>query len=244
MSQQARQAKPTGKRVSRGLSVRARAALLLGVLAVTAAAEIIDRVVAVVGNQAITESEVWRQLALQTVIDGQPPVPSPGPVELRKATNRLIERLLVRREMAVADFPVRDETQVEAEIEELRGGRFWNGLDFAAALRAYGIEERDVREFLREKNSVLDFIDFRFKTGLQISNEEIENYYRTVYLPEFQRANSSPPPALESASGQIEEILREREIEPKVNEWLNELRLRSRVAIFAESAPRPVDAGE
>ncbi len=244
MSQQARQAKPTGKRVSRGLSVRARAALLLGVLAVTAAAEIIDRVVAVVGNQAITESEVWRQLALQTVIDGQPPVPSPGPVELRKATNRLIERLLVRREMAVADFPVRDETQMEAEIEELRGGRFWNGLDFAAALRAYGIEERDVREFLREKNSVLDFIDFRFKTGLQIPSEQIEAYYRDVYLPEFQRTNASAAPPLESVSDQIEEILREREIEPRVDEWLNELRVRARVAVLSQPAQPPMDAGE
>jgi hypothetical protein len=143
--------------------------------------------------------------------------------------------------MAAANFPDEDEAQVSAEIEQLRAQRFWKGLDFTAALQAYGISESDVHDFLEEKNSVLGFIDFRFKTGLQISNEEIEDYY---HLPEFQRANSSPPPTLEDVSGQIEEILREREIEPKVDEWLNELRLRYRVAVLSESARRPMDAGE
>jgi hypothetical protein len=236
--------KGTGKKMVRRLSARLLATVFAALLIAPAFSEIIDRVVAVVGNDAITESQVKRQLALQALIDGRLPAENANPNERRQAINRLIERQLVRREMAVANFPAEGETQVAPEIEQLRAQRFWNGLDFTAALRAYRIEESDVHDFLREKNSVLDFIDFRFKTGLQISNEEIENYYRRVYLPEFQRANSSSPPALESVSGQIEDILREREIEPKVNEWLNELRLRSRVAIFAESAQPPMDAGE
>ncbi len=236
--------KAKSKLTTRRVSVFLLTAFVAGVLVTPALPEIIDHVVAVVGNEAVTDSQVKEQLALQALIDGRPPGENAGPHERREAINRLIERQLVRREMAVANFPVEDETQVAAEIEQLRGQRFWNGLDFAAALRAYGIGEAAMHDFLREKNSVLDFIDFRFKTGLQIPNEEIDRYYRQVYRPEFERTNSSPPPPLESVSDQIEEILREKEIEPRVDEWLNELRLRARVAILGASAQRPVDGGE
>jgi hypothetical protein len=236
------------ERIDGGTARRLAACLLVAFFAAVwdapAFAEIIDRVVAVAGNEAITESQVRQQLVLQALIDGRPPVENADPKQRREGINRLIERQLVRREMAVANFPSEDEAQVAAEMEQLRTQRFWNGLDFDAALQAYGIRDSDVRDFLQEKNSVLDFIDFRFKTGLQVPNEEIEDYYRKVYLPEFERANSSPPPTLESVSAQIEEILREREIEPKIDEWLNGLRLRARVAIFSESTQRPKDAGE
>ena len=234
----------TGRRTVEKLSSCLLAGFFAALSIAPVCSEIIDRVVAVVGNEAITESQMKRQLVLQAFIDGRPPVESVNPKERREAINRLIERQLVRREMAIANFPSEDETQVAAEIEQLRAQRFWNGLDFTAALQAYGIKDSDVDDFLREKNSVLDFIDFRFKTGLQVSNEEIEDYYRKVYLPEFERANASPAPPLENVSGQIEEILREREVEPRVDEWLNGLRLRARVAIFSETTQRPKDAGE
>jgi hypothetical protein len=212
--------------------------------AAAAGAEIMDRVAAAVGNYAITESEVRRQLALEALIDLRPPGDAVDAAQRRAALDRLIDRELVQSEIEVANFPAAEESTVLAEFADLQRQTFWNGLSFSSALKAYGLEEEDVQEFLREKNSFLGFIDFRFKTGLQVPAEEIEAYYKNVYRPEFQKVNKSEPPLLDEVADQIAEIVREQLVEPLVMEWLSELRIRARVTVIEESARPAPDAGE
>jgi hypothetical protein len=218
-------------------------ALMLA-FATAAGAEVMDRVAAAVGNHAITESEVRRQLALEALIGQWPPGDPANAEQRRAALDRLIDRELVRREIEVANFPAAEEAEVLAEFADLQRQSFWNGLSFSSALRAYGLEEQDVREFLREKNNFLGFVDFRFKTGLQVPPEDIEAYYRKVYRPEFQKVNNTEPPLLDEVADQIAEIVREQLVEPLVAEWLSELRVRTRVIVIEESARPAVDAGE
>jgi hypothetical protein len=212
--------------------------------AAAAGAEVMDRVAAAVGNYAITESEVRRQLALEALIELRPPGDAVNAVQRRAALDRLIDRELVQSEIEVANFPDAQETTVLAEFADLERQTFWNGLSFSGALKAYGLEEEDVQEFLREKNSFLGFIDFRFKTGLQVPAEEIEAYYNNVYRPEFQKANNAEPPLLDEVADQIAEIVREQLVEPLVGEWLSELRIRARVTVIEEAARPAQDAGE
>ena len=215
--------------------------LLLALLpAAMARAEIIDRVVAVVGNHAVTSGEVDRQLALQALIERQPLTAGADAAQYRAAMNRLIDRQLVKQEREVANFPPPDEREVAVQLDDLRHQRFWNGLNFEDALKAHGLDEQDVRDFLRETLIVLDFIDFRFKTGLQVAREEITAYYKTVYAPELGQA-ARP---LDQVAGQIEEIVRERIVETLVDEWLNELRLRTRVSVLDGQAMPRTDPGE
>lgn len=233
---------------SRGRSRSPRLALLkcalMLTLAAAAGAEVMDRVAAAVGNYAITESEVRRQLALEALIGLRPPGDAVDAAQRRAALDRLIDRELVQSEIEVANFPATEEATVLAEFADLQRQTFWNGLSFSSALHAYGLKEEDVQEFLREKNSFLDFVDFRFKTGLQVPAEEIEAYYNNVYRAEFRRANNAEPPLLDEVANQIAEIVREQLVEPLVLEWLSELRIRARVTVIEES-PRPApDAGE
>lgn len=220
-----------------------KCALML-TLAAAAGAEVMDRVAAAVGNYAITESEVRRQLALEALIDLRPPGDAVDAAQRRAALDRLIDRELVQSEIEVANFPATEEATVLAEFADLQRQTFWNGLSFPGALKAYGLEEEDVQEFLREKNSFLGFIDFRFKTGLLVPAEEIEAYYNNVYRPEFQKVNNAEPPLLDEVADQIAEIVREQLVEPLVSEWLSELRIRARVTVIEESARPAPDAGE
>jgi hypothetical protein len=212
--------------------------------AAAAGAEVMDRVAAAVGNYAITESEVRRQLALEALIEQRAPGDPVNAGQRRAALDRLIDRELVRREIEVANFPAAEEAAALAEFTDLQRQSFWNGLSFSSALKAYGLEDQDLQEFLRDKNNFLGFVDFRFKTGLQVPSEDIEVYYRKVYRPEFQKVNNAEPPLLDEVADQIAEIVREQLVEPLVSEWLSELRVRARVRIIEESARPAVDAGE
>jgi hypothetical protein len=218
--------------------------VLLLVFATAAGAEVVDRVAAAVGNHAITETEVRRQLALEALIDLRPPGAALDAGQRRAALDPLIDRELVQSEIEVANFPAAEEAEVLAEFADLQRQTFWNGLSFPGALKAYGLGERDVQEFLREKNSFLGFIDFRFKTGLLVPAEEIEAYYNNVYRPEFQKTNNAEPPLLDEVADQIAEVVRERLVEPLVSEWLSELRTRARLTIIEESTRAAQDAGE
>jgi len=218
--------------------------VLLPAFAALAGAEVVDRVAAAVGNRAITESEVRRQLTLEAFIEQRAPGDPVNAGQRRGALDRLIDRELVRREIEVANFPAAEEAEVLAEFADLQRQSFWNGLSFSSGLKAYGLEEEDVREFLREKNNFLGFVDFRFKTGLQVPQEEIEAYYNNVYRPEFRKVNNAEPPLLDEVADQIAEIVREQLVEPLVGEWLSELRVRTRVIVIEESARPAADAGE
>jgi hypothetical protein len=158
--------------------------------AAAAGAEVMDRVAAAVGNYAITESEVRRQLALEALIEQRAPGDPVNAGQRRAALDRLIDRELVRREIEVANFPAAEEAAALAEFTDLQRQSFWNGLSFSSALKAYGLEDQDLQEFLRDKNNFLGFVDFRFKTGLQVPSEDIEVYYRKVYRPSFKRSTT------------------------------------------------------
>jgi hypothetical protein len=218
--------------------------VLLLVFATAAGAEVVDRVAAAVGNHAITETEVRRQLALEALIDLRPPGDALDAGQRRAALDRLIDRELVQSEIEVANFPAAEEAEVLAEFADLQRRSFWNGLSFSSALKAYALEERDVQEFLREKNSLLGFVDFRFKTGLLVPSENIEAYYNNIYRPEVQKVNKAEPPLLDEVADQIADIVREQLVEPLVSEWLSELSVRTRVRIIEESARPAADAGE
>jgi hypothetical protein len=129
---------------------------LLAVLATgVVRAETIDRVLAVVAGQLITQTDVTAaaDLGLQTADGAADPV--------RAVLNKLIDRELVLAEVD-RYAPAEPTTEaVSGEIRRVRQ-RFASAADFDAALARSGIDEPHLRETLRQDLRIRAYLDQRF----------------------------------------------------------------------------------
>ena len=136
-------------------------ALLLAALAVSPThAETIDRVLAVVAGQLITQSDVTAAIDMGL----QSPAAASDPV--RAVLDKLIERELVIAEVE-RYAPAEPTTEgVDREVQRVRE-RFPSAAAFSAALERSGIDEKHLRETLRQDLRVRAYLDQRFSPGTE-----------------------------------------------------------------------------
>ena len=208
-----------------------RVLVALWVLALGVPAEVIDKIVAVVGKQAITASEVEQRVRLEALLNRQPLDLS---VERRReALDRLTEWRLLEQEMTVGNLlDTGEQKEVAKGMKELERGKFIEDRSLQSALELYGLRQEDLSEFLREQVLFRRYWEFRFKTGLEALPEEVKRYYEREFVPEFRKTHQSDPPPLEEVSSQIAEILVERRAMELLDDWLKEMRAVTRVEIL------------
>ena len=122
-----------------------------------ARAETIDRVLAVVAGQLITLSDVTAaiDLGLQTAEGAADPV--------RAVLTKLIDRELVLAEVDRYAPPEPTAETVDREVARVRQ-RFPSAAAFDAALARSGIDEKHLRETLRQDLRMRAYLDQRFST--------------------------------------------------------------------------------
>ncbi len=218
-------------------SRRPRIALALA-LAGSVPAEIIDRVAAVVGSQAITVSEVEVEVRLAAMLSKA--APSAAQQVREEALRRLVDRQLVLSDQSVARFLTVAPRVVAAQMQTYRRETYFGGRDFQEALQHYGLNEAALLAFVTESMAFERYVSLRFKTGLHASRDDMARYYRDVYVPAQQVAGQSPAP-LAAVADAIGEILLEQQANALLEERLEELRSQTRVRIMthslAEEAP-------
>ena len=141
------------------IGLRIGVTLLLASLAGnTARAETIDRVLAVVGGQLITLTDVTAaiDLGLQTADGAADPV--------RGVLNKLIDRELALAEVDRYAPPEPTTAMVDSEVERVRQ-RLASPAAFDAALARSGIDEKHLRETLRQDLRTRAYLDQRFGTA-------------------------------------------------------------------------------
>jgi len=148
---------PIGRRI--GSRIAATLLLLLASLPGNAVrAETIDRVLAVVGGQLITLTDVTAatDLGLQTIEGAADPV--------RAVLSKLIDRELALAEVDRYAPPEPTAAMVDREVERVRQ-RFTSPAAFDAALARSGIDEAHLRETLRQDLRTRAYLDQRFGTA-------------------------------------------------------------------------------
>ena len=204
----------------------------LTLMASGARGEILDRVAAVVGNEAIAVSEIDTDLRLEALL-------SHTELGARSQRNeevlqRLIDRRLVLQELAIAPFLRAQPGEVEAQMQQLRTDQYLDGRDFAAALLHYDVTEADCRKFLEERIGFERYVSFRFETGLEAETAAVEAFYRDEYAAR-QRAMGQPVEPLEAIAGTISRILVARQANVLLERRLQELRVSRRIKILASA---------
>jgi hypothetical protein len=209
-------------------------------------AVVLDRVVAVVNNQAILASDVDDEVRL-AVLD-----PGGAGVVLapQRALEQLISRALIQQQIRQEDAQVAEPTQAElnARLTEIRRevpacihSNCATEQGWAAFLAAHGLTPKRVESYLRYRVQILRFIEQRFRLGIRITPEEIDAYYRETLRPQYTPGEAIPP--LDEVAPRIEEILLERQVNVLFDDWLKNLRKQGDVEVLDPALEAPETPG-
>ena len=179
------------------------------------AGETIDGIAARIEDDILTESELRELAAFQQLVDGR----SKPRAELIR---ELADQWIVRGDANTAKSPRPAQADIDRAYSEL-AKHFNSPEEFRERRAAVGLTEAGIRRMLAEQIFLSRFIDFRFRPAAQISDEEIEKYYREEFAPQL-KGRSEPVPPLEDVDDTIREVLIQRAISERARKWLDETR--------------------
>lgn len=188
--------------------------------AIPAPGDIIDRIAISVGNQVITESQIDEEIRLTAFLNHEKPNFSTA--ERKLAAGRLIEQALVRRDVDLSHYPLPTDKEVDALLQDTKA-RFASPAAYEQALQQDGISEDALKQRLAWQLTLLRFIDFRFRPGIQIPDNEIQQYY-SQELVKWKQQGVQSAPTIQDARAKIEEILTEHRIDQALDAWMGEAR--------------------
>jgi hypothetical protein len=201
-------------------------------------ADIIDRIAIIVGKQVITESQIDQEIRITAFLNREKPDVSAA--AKKQAASRLIEQGLVKREMDLSHYPLPQASEASAALAGVKA-TYPSQADFAAALESYDISEADLTQRLLWQFTLLRFIDYRFRPGIQIPDADVQTYYRQQ-VAGWEQQGVKPIPTLEDSRDQIEEILTQKRIDQALDQWLADARKQAAVT-YRDATLHDRDAG-
>jgi hypothetical protein len=197
---------------------RVAVALLLTWLSPASGQQLLDRIVARVNGAAITLTDVRAAIGLG-VVELPPGAGEPVAVEA------MVERQLVLAEVArfaPAEPPAAEVAREAARLAAHAGARL------PELMAANGIDEARIRDIARDTLRIRAYQDQRFGATVQLTEEEVAQYYR-IHPEEFTRNGTLMP------FGEAEPAARERAgAERRANtiaQWITDLRGRAEISI-------------
>ena len=211
--------------------MRTLCALFVALAGWPVSAEIIDRIAVTVGNQVITESQIDEEIRITNFLNREKLDVTPD--ARKQAATRLIEQSLVKREMDLSHYPLPDLSDAGAALEGVKA-TYANETEYAAALESYNISEADLTRRLLWQFTLLRFIDYRFRPGIQIPDADVQTYYRQQ-VSGWEQKGVNPIPSLEESRDQIEEILTQKRIDQDLDQWMADTRKQVQVTYRDQS---------
>lgn len=196
--------------------------------------EVVDRMVAVVnGRELITYTDLLWQLALQPAA----PLAAPRQEDLRRALDLLVDQRLIAQEAEKLPSVAPTAEEISNELARLIGF-FPSQAEFYQRLGRVGLgqDSAQLRELVEDRVRIRKYLDFRFRSFTIVTQREVEEYYRGVYVP--RRRRQSPGlivPKLEEVYKEMEGELIETKIDSDTDEFLEEARAGAEITILDKS---------
>jgi len=201
-------------------------------------AQEVDRLLAAVNGKVVTELDLGIARTLDAVLQfGKNAALQSRQQELDK----LINQELIRQEMENFPIPESDRAQVEKEVranlDNLRNSYAEIG-GLPALLRQLGLEQDELVVKVRTLVLSEKFISLRFGPFITVSDAEVEAYYLDKLLPQLQQKGIAVPP-LAAVTGQISALLREEKKSLAWLQWIDNIKIHSRIEYFTGGAKAP-----
>src|SRR5215510_808073 len=198
--------------------VSAFVAILIALPRVAVRAETIDQILTLVNEEPITRLELLWSIAM----DAGAPNPA-GPISsdlLARKLDVMIDEKLISQE--AARIPSVDITR--EEIDKKRAElikSFPSEAQFRERVGSVGLTPQKLDELLRQRILIDRFVDFRFRSFVLVTTQEIQQEYERNFVPEMRRRGQIPPgldQRLEKGTvrEQLSERLKEKKIEDEI----------------------------
>lgn len=201
------------------------------------AQQTVDQILTLVNDDVITRIDLLWSIALD------PEAPSPvGPVGSdllsRKLEVMIDERLIAQEATRV---PTTEITQ--DEIDKKRTvliKSFKSEAQFRERAGSVGLTPQKIDELIRQRILIDRFVEFRFRSFVLITQQDIQRHYDEVLAPEIRKSGLVPPSLDEvqkdgkTVRDGISATLKQRKINDEVERWLSQARQRADIVQLAE----------
>jgi hypothetical protein len=193
------------------------------------AQQVVDKMVATVNAGARTDLITYSDLMWQLALQPNTPLDNPTSEDLNRALRLVIDQRLILQE--AEKLPTIAPTGKEIS-DELAGfvKEFPSQAEFQQRLLKVGLTSEKLAEILDQRVRIEKYLDFRFRNFVVVSQTEIADYYRDVYVPRTRaRYPGRIVPTLEDARAEIETTLTEGKIESDTDSFLDTVRERAEI---------------
>jgi hypothetical protein len=170
-----------------------RLALPALALAIATSAAVLDRVAVTVGKDVITESEVLQEIRLEAFLNRTPP--TTGPAARCQAAERIIDQTLLRQEIELEGFPKPQPSAIDQTLQKFKRSHFRTEAAYQAALKADGLTDPELRDYLLWQITALQFTQQRFRPGTPAPQPAIAT----------ARKQRTPVPVAQEADRQVQQ---------------------------------------
>jgi parvulin-like peptidyl-prolyl isomerase len=180
----------------------------------SAAVQVVDRIVAHVEDDVLLQSELRELGRFQQLAGGQSESDA-------KLLDRLVDQWIVKTEADAARFPPPSDADVDRQVEHLRQQLASSGA-LESRLQETGLTLPQLRRIVAQQLYLTRYLDYKFRPAVQVAPAAIEKYYRETLLQLAARGEAAPP--LDTVEEQIREVLVERGINELADRWLADSR--------------------
>ncbi len=196
---------------------------------------VLDSVIAIVNGDVLLQSDVEEERRFESL-----QLLAANENTDTRAAEHLITRTLILQQMKEQDQASPDITQADvdkfiAELKKQLPGCLptrcqseagWNGY-----LAERGMTSKEVAERWRQRLVILNYLNLRFRTGVRVPRQQVQDYYEKNLVPQFE-AKHEKPPAMKALRPRIEEILLQQQVTKQIDEWEATLRQEGSVQIL------------
>lgn len=197
---------------------------------VLAYAVIIDRIAIIVGNSIIKDSDIDRDIRAADFLNGRP-LNLSAP-ERKGAAARLIDQVLIGREIRIGDYPRTTFQEADQQLKKLESQRFKSQASLEQALNRYGLTMLDLRAEFTWQLTVLRFIDQRFKPAVLVTDKEV-NEYLQKHVAALRREH--PGASETDLHGVARDLITGEQVNKLFFDWLDEQRKEAKIQYLEES---------
>jgi len=198
-----------------------------------AAQQVVDKMVATVNAGVRTDLITYSDLMWQLALQPNTPLDNPTSEDLNRALRLLIDQDLILQE--AERIPTIVPTQKEVTDARDEFTRLFPSVpEFQQRIQRVGLTAEKLDEIIERRLKMEKYLDFRFRNFVVISQKEIADYYRDVYVPRFRvQFPGRIVPTQEQARAEIDRALTETKIESEIDAFLDTARERAEIVMLS-----------
>jgi hypothetical protein len=196
----------------------------------------VDKTVATISDGSRTELITLSDLKWQLALEPGAQINPPSSEDLNRVLRLLIDQRLFALEAERLPREAATKPEINAKINEIVS-YFPTPAEFERRLKLVGfksVSDPNFEQIIAQRIAIDKYLTFRFRSFIVVTADDEAQYYRNVWVPEFQRLNRGRiVPSHESVRAKIVEAITEERVAQQMETFLDEAKRRAEIVILS-----------